>query len=121
SGVTLAPEAGSQRMRDAINKNGTEEQLMTTAERIFARGWGSMKRYFIIGLPTGEESDVRESVRGGKRAREIGKRVRRETSNAGPPKVTVSVSPHVPKPHTPFQWCAMDPEDVVVEKQGWLK
>lgn len=121
SGVTFAPEAGSQRMRDVVNKNVTEEQLMTTAERIFSRGWDSMKLYFMIGLPTEEEPDVREIVKVGKRAREVGKRVRKEKSNAGPPKVTVSVSTHVPKPHTPFQWCAMDTEDRVVEKQRWLK
>lgn len=120
SGVTFAPEAGSQRMRDVVNKNVTEDQLMTTAERIFSRGWDAMKLYFMIGLPTEEESDVREIVRVGKRAREVGKRVRKEASNAGPPKVTVSVSTHVPKPHTPFQWCAMDTEDSVVAKQRWL-
>src|SRR4029079_1255680 len=120
SGVTFAPEAGSQRMRDVVNKNVTEEQLMTTAERIFSRGWDRMKLYFMIGLPTEEESDVREIVRVGKRAREVGKRVRKD-KQSGPPSVTVSVSTHVPKPHTPFQWCAMDTEDVVIEKQAWLK
>src|SRR5262249_43584064 len=115
-----APEAGSQRMRDVVNKNVTEEQLMTTAERIFSRGWDSMKLYFMIGLPTEEEVDVREIVKVGKRAREVGKRVRKDKMNAGPPKDTVSVSTHVPKRHTPFQWCAMDREDSVVQKQGWL-
>jgi radical SAM family uncharacterized protein/radical SAM-linked protein len=121
SGVTFAPEAGSQRMRDVVNKNVTEEQLMTTAERIFSRGWDSMKLYFMIGLPTEEEGDVREIVGVGRRAREVGKRVRKEALNAPPPKVTVSVSTHVPKPHTPFQWCAMDDHGSVVEKQRWLK
>jgi radical SAM family uncharacterized protein/radical SAM-linked protein len=121
SGVTFAPEAGSQRMRDVVNKNVTEEQLMTTAERIFSRGWDSMKLYFMIGLPTEEEPDVREIVQVGKRAREVGKRVRKEMLNSGPPKVTVSVSTHVPKPHTPFQWCAMDDQGQVVEKQSWLR
>ena len=121
SGVTFAPEAGSQRMRDVVNKNVTEEQLMTTAERIFSRGWDSMKLYFMIGLPTEEEPDVREIVQVGKRAREVGKRVRKDVLNQGPPKVTVSVSSHVPKPHTPFQWCAMDAETQIREKQGWLK
>jgi radical SAM family uncharacterized protein/radical SAM-linked protein len=119
SGITFAPEAGSQRMRDVVNKNVTEEQLMTTAERVFSRGWDAMKLYFMIGLPTEEESDVREIVKVGKRAREVGKRVRKDLG-ASPPKVTVSVSTHVPKPHTPFQWCAMDPERAVREKQGWL-
>ncbi len=119
SGITFAPEAGSQRMRDVVNKNVTEEQLMTTAERIFSRNWAAMKLYFMIGLPTEEESDVREIVRVGGRAREVGKRVKKE-QKAPPPTVTVSVSTHVPKPHTPFQWCAMDDAKTVREKQGWL-
>ena len=121
SGITFAPEAGSQRMRDVVNKNVTEEQLMTTAERVFSRGWDGMKLYFMIGLPTEEEVDVREIMKVGKRAREVGKKVRKESNQGGPPKVTVSVSTHVPKPHTPFQWCAMDREATVIEKQGWLK
>jgi radical SAM family uncharacterized protein/radical SAM-linked protein len=121
SGITFAPEAGSQRMRDVVNKNVTEEQLMTTAERVFSRGWDGMKLYFMIGLPTEEEEDVREILKVGKRAREVGKRVRKESNQGGPPKVTVSVSTHVPKPHTPFQWCAMDREESVLTKQGWLR
>jgi radical SAM family uncharacterized protein/radical SAM-linked protein len=121
TGVTFAPEAGSQRMRDVVNKNVTEEQLMTTAERVFSRGWSSMKLYFMIGLPTEEESDVREIVRVGKRARDVGKRVKRERGAGGAPKVTVSVSTHVPKPHTPFQWCAMDTAAIVSKKQRWLR
>ena len=72
SGITFAPEAGSQRMRDVVNKNVTEEQLMQTAERIFSREWTSMKFYFMIGLPTETEDDVREIVRVGRRAREVG-------------------------------------------------
>src|SRR5262249_26182321 len=114
-------EAGSQRMRDVVNKNVTEEQLMETATRIFSRGWSSMKLYFMIGLPTEEESDVREIVRVGARARDVGKRVKKERNAGGAPKVTVSVSTHVPKPHTPFQWCAMDPASTIYEKQRWLQ
>ena len=120
-GVTFAPEAGSQRMRDVVNKNVTEEQLMTTAERIFSRNYASMKLYFMIGLPTEEESDIREIVRVGIRAQEMGKRLWRERGKFGAPKVTVSVSTHVPKPHTPFQWCAMDAPEQVRTKQAWLK
>ena len=126
TGVTFAPEAGSQRMRDVVNKNVTEAQLMETAERIFSRGWSKMKLYFMIGLPTEEESDVREIVRVGDRARKVGKRVKNalrdqgKANGGGAPAVTVSVSTHVPKPHTPFQWCAMDTADIVREKQRWL-
>jgi radical SAM family uncharacterized protein/radical SAM-linked protein len=120
TGVTFAPEAGSQRMRDVINKNVTEEQLLETAERIFSRGWSSMKLYFMIGLPTEEEEDVREIPRVGGRARAIGRRVKKAAGAPGTPRVTVSVSTHVPKPHTPFQWCAMDAPSDVRRKQGWL-
>jgi radical SAM family uncharacterized protein/radical SAM-linked protein len=121
TGVTFAPEAGTQRMRDVINKNVTEEQLMQTAERVFSRGWQSMKLYFMIGLPTEEEVDVRAIAQVGGRARAIGKRVKKELGAPGSPKVTVSVSTHVPKPHTPFQWCAMDASDSVRTKQHWLE
>jgi radical SAM family uncharacterized protein/radical SAM-linked protein len=120
TGVTFAPEAGTQRMRDVINKNVTEEQLLQTAERVFSRGWSSMKLYFMIGLPTEEEEDVREIPRVGARARAVGKRVKRASGTPGSPRVTVSVSTHVPKPHTPFQWCAMDPPDLVRVKHAWL-
>src|SRR3984885_8560204 len=84
SGVTFAPEAGSQRMRDVVNKNVTEEQLMTTAERIFSRGWSSMKLYFMIGLPTEQEEDVREIPRVGGRARWVGRNIKKE-KGLGPP------------------------------------
>jgi radical SAM family uncharacterized protein/radical SAM-linked protein len=126
TGVTFAPEAGSQRMRDVVNKNVTEEQLMETAERVFSRGWSSMKLYFMIGLPTEEESDVREIVRVGMRARQVGKKLKKALlaeglpGGGGAPKVTVSVSTHVPKPHTPFQWCRVDTPDEIRTKQGWL-
>jgi len=121
TGVTFAPEAGTQRMRDVINKNVTEEQLLQTAERIFSRGWSAMKLYFMIGLPTEEEEDVRAIPQVGGRARAIGKQVKRAQGAPGTPKVTVSVSTHVPKPHTPFQWCAMDTPDDVRRKQRWLE
>jgi radical SAM family uncharacterized protein/radical SAM-linked protein len=116
TGLTFAPEAGTQRMRDVINKNVTEAQLMETAERVFGRGIDSMKLYFIIGLPTEEDDDVRGIVNVGKNALAVGKRVSRSF-----PKVTVSVSTHVPKPHTPFQWCAMDPLEEITRKQQLLK
>ncbi len=121
TGVTFAPEAGTQRMRDVINKNVTEEQLMQTAERVFARGWQSMKLYFMIGLPTEEEEDVRAIARVGGRARAIGKRIKKALGVSATPKVVVSVSTHVPKPHTPFQWCAMDAPADVQRKQRWLE
>ena len=115
SGLTFAPEAGTQRMRDVINKNVTEEQLMETAERVFARGFDKMKLYFICGLPTETEEDVLGIVNVGRNALAVGKRIGKR------PKVTVSVSVHVPKPHTPFQWCAMDTPKQILQKQQLLR
>jgi len=117
NGLTFAPEAGTQRMRDVVNKNVTEAQLMQTADNVFSRGWSRMKLYFMIGLPTEEEEDVRGIVQTGQRALDVGQ----DLQGRHQPKVTVSVSTHVPKPHTPFQWCAMDSYDTVVEKQRWLR
>ena len=116
-GLTFAPEAGTQRMRDVVNKNVTEEQLLETAQRIFERGWLKMKLYFMIGLPTEEDDDVLGIVRTGAKAWEVSARVRGRKDA----RVVVSVSTHVPKPHTPFQWCAMDSPDQVAHKQRLLK
>jgi radical SAM family uncharacterized protein/radical SAM-linked protein len=115
SGLTFAPEAGTQRMRDVINKNVTEAQLLDTAQRVFSRGFDKMKLYFIIGLPTEEDEDVLGIVDVGANALAVGKRVGKH------PRVTVSVSTHVPKPHTPFQWCAQDSLDEVRRKQALLR
>jgi hypothetical protein len=115
AGLTFAPEAGTQRMRDVINKNVTEEQLLETAERVFARGFDKMKLYFIIGLPTETDEDVLGILDVGANALAVGKRLGKR------PKVTVSVSTHVPKPHTPFQWCAMDSPDDIERKQKLLR
>jgi radical SAM family uncharacterized protein/radical SAM-linked protein len=115
SGLTFAPEAGTQRMRDVINKNVTEAQLLETAERVFRRGFDKMKLYFIIGLPTEEDVDVEGIVEVGKNALGVGKRMGKH------PRVTVSVSTHVPKPHTPFQWAALDPLSEIDRKQEILR
>jgi radical SAM-linked protein len=117
TGLTFAPEAGTQRMRDVVNKNVTEEQLHETAERVFSRGWGKMKLYFMIGLPTETDDDVRGVVETGARTAAAGKRA----AKGRPAEVTVSVSTHVPKPHTPFQWAAMDSLGEVSRKQQILR
>ncbi|HKQ71106.1 MAG TPA: TIGR03936 family radical SAM-associated protein, partial [Polyangiaceae bacterium] len=103
-------------MRDVINKNVTEEQLLETADRVFSRGWSKMKLYFMIGLPTEEDEDVRGIVATGARALGVGRKLQGNKA-----KVTVSVSSHVPKPHTPFQWSAMDKPDDLVRKQRLLE
>ena len=103
SGLTFAPEAGTQRLRDVINKNVTEEDLIGSVERAFSAGWRRVKLYFMIGLPTETDEDVAG----------IGKLVHRvlQTARAATPpeqrgglRVAVSVSTFVPKAHTPFQW-----------------
>jgi radical SAM family uncharacterized protein/radical SAM-linked protein len=113
-GLTFAPEAGTQRMRDVITKNVTEEDISESAHRVFARGFQRMKLYFMIGLPTEEDVDVQGIVETAARVQEIGRRYFRGAQ------ITASVSTHVPKPHTPFQWCAMDTEEETRRKQALL-
>jgi radical SAM family uncharacterized protein/radical SAM-linked protein len=113
-GLTFAPEAGTQRMRDVITKNVTEEDISESARRVFSRGFPRMKLYFMIGLPTEEDVDVRGIPETAGRVQDIGRQHQRGA------KVTASVSTHVPKPHTPFQWCAMDTEAETERKQALL-
>jgi radical SAM family uncharacterized protein/radical SAM-linked protein len=113
-GLTFAPEAGTQRMRDVITKNVTEEDIAESAHRVFGRGFQRMKLYFMIGLPTEEDVDVQGIVDTAARVQSIG---REHLKGA---KVVASVSTHVPKPHTPFQWAAMDTETETARKQELL-
>ena len=116
TGLTFAPEAGTQRMRDVISKNISEEDMARTAHRVFSRGWRRAKLYFMIGLPTETDEDVVGIMETGRRMREIGA----EYHARGAVGITVSVSSHVPKPHTPFQWCAMDALSEIERKQDML-
>jgi len=116
SGLTFAPEAGTQRMRDVVNKNVTEAHIEESSRRVFSRGWHRLKLYFMIGLPTEEDADVRGIVETGWRMLAVGRSL-----TGGRAEVTVSVSSHVPKPHTPLQWCAQDPELEIRRKQGVLR
>jgi radical SAM family uncharacterized protein/radical SAM-linked protein len=116
SGLTFAPEAGTQRMRDVVNKNVTEAHIEESSRRVYARGWHRLKLYFMIGLPTEEDEDVRGIVETGWRMLGIGRGLIGHRAE-----ITVSVSSHVPKPHTPLQWCAQDPEPEIRRKQGLLR
>lgn len=100
TGFTIAPEAGSQRLREVINKNITEEDLKETVKTAFWLGWGLIKLYFMIGLPTETEADVEGIV---SLVRKL-QRVRAPGKHRG--NITVSVSTFIPKAHTPFQWCS---------------
>jgi len=116
TGLTFAPEAGTQRMRDVISKNISEEDMARTAHRVFSRGWRRAKLYFMIGLPTETDEDVVGIMETGRRMKDIGAKYHAR----GVVGITVSVSSHVPKPHTPFQWCAMDSLAEIERKQDIL-
>ena len=98
TGCTLAPEAGSQRLRDVINKGVTEEELLLHAQKLLEYGWRQVKLYFMIGLPTETDADLLAIA-------ELCRKVR-DAAGRGNPRlqVTASLSPFVPKPFTPFQW-----------------
>ncbi|MBM3494413.1 MAG: TIGR03960 family B12-binding radical SAM protein [Armatimonadetes bacterium] len=115
SGLTFAPEAGTQRLRDAINKGVTEDDLMGAAEAAFSFGWKRVKLYFMIGLPTETDEDV-EAI-GGLAHRVVALGRRMGVSGVS---VTVSVAGFVPKPHTPFQWRAQDTPEELLRKQRLL-
>jgi radical SAM family uncharacterized protein/radical SAM-linked protein len=117
TGVTLAPEAGSQRLRDAINKNVTEEDLLRAAARFFDRGLSRIKLYFMIGLPGETDDDLREIVELATRLRDLGrKRLRGRT-----PTINISASTFIPKPFTPFEREAMIGAQEVMRRQQLLK
>ncbi len=116
TGLTFAPEAGTRRMRDVVNKNISEADIFETCRRVFSRDWDRAKLYFMIGLPTEEDEDVRGIAAMARQARQIGDEV-----SARPVRITVSVSTHVPKPHTPFQWCAQDSMEEIERKQAMLR
>lgn len=102
SGLTFAPEAGSQRLRDVINKNVTEDDLINTCKVAFEGGWNSIKLYFMLGLPTETDEDVLAIAELSHKVLHTWKQYAKNKSRGV--KITVSTSCFVPKPHTPFQW-----------------
>ncbi len=105
TGATLAPEAGSQRLRDVINKGITEEALIQHVRQLVHYGWQQVKLYFMIGLPTEKDEDLEAIVELAKKVRDCAIYYDEEGRKKGSQlQVTVSVSPFVPKTHTPFQW-----------------
>jgi radical SAM-linked protein len=116
SGFTIAPEAGTQRMRDVINKNLDEEQILEACRLAFEAGWQQMKLYFMIGLPTETDADVEAQADLARRILALGRR----TVERGRVEVTLSASSFVPKPATPFQWLGMDRAGELHRKQDLL-
>ncbi|MBL7199773.1 MAG: TIGR03960 family B12-binding radical SAM protein [Anaerolineae bacterium] len=116
SGLTFAPEAGSQRLRDVINKKVSEQDLLRVAEAAYANKWQRIKLYFMIGLPTETDDDVAAIVDLVQKVLQIGYAHHRRKAN-----VSVTVSTLVPKPHTPFQWQPLIDAETLARRQQILK
>ena len=115
TGFTIAPEAGTQRLRDVINKNISEDDIIKTVSDAINMGWNGIKLYFMIGLPTETHEDLVGIVELVSKLRSI------QSSNRRPYQITVSVATFIPKPHTPFQWVSQLSLSEATEKIFWLK
>ena len=120
AGLTFAPEAGTQRMRDVINKHVTEEDLLRACADAFTAGWTGVKLYFMIGLPTETDEDVLGIIDLARKVSKLFYSLPKEQRGKAL-RVTVSVSTFVPKPHTAFEWCPQDPPEEVMRKQKLLQ
>ena len=116
SGFTLAPEAGSERLRKIINKPITDQQVLETAREIYQHGWHSIKLYFMIGHPNETEEDVQAIADLTLKVRSEGQKIIGNKAQ-----VHTSVSTFIPKPHTPFQWVNIATQDEIQEKINLLK
>jgi len=112
TGFTVAPEGGTQRLRDVINKGVSDDQIVETCTNVFRMGWTGIKLYFILGLPTETDEDLYGIIALAERVRAIPEAKGKE--------ITVSVSTHVPKPHTPFQWAEQITPAETVRRQRLL-
>ncbi len=120
SSLTFAPEAGSQRLRDVINKGLTEENILTGAMSAFTSGWNRVKLYFMLGLPTETEEDIEGiAILSDQIAREY-YTIPKDQRN-GKVSIVASTSYFVPKPFTPFQWVKMDSTQSYLQKQRFLR
>ncbi len=115
TGFTFAPEAGTQRLRDVINKGVNDADLFSSVEAAYAKGWQRVKLYFMVGLPTETEADIDGIIDLVGRIRTIGRKY------GGNKKVTASIGPFVPKPHTPFQWEAFTDRFETLKRQQTIK
>ncbi len=120
SGLTFAPEAGSQRLRNVINKNVREDELINTCNIAFESGWTNIKLYFMLGLPTETKEDIEGIASLAKLV--VDEYYKNPNRKKGKPvKVTISVASFIPKPFTPFQWEAQDTIESLNKKQQILK
>ena len=120
STMTLAPEAGSQRLRDVIKKNITEEQIMNAVLTLYENGWSRVKFYFICGLPTETIEDMEEMAELFRKIRYRSRLLKKEKGLKHSLDLTCTLSIFVPKPFTPFQWCSQMDLDKVTEHIHYL-
>lgn len=118
SSLTFAPEAGTQRLRDVINKNITHENITSSVISAFERGFSTVKLYFMMGLPTETMEDIEGIC---SLAYEIKRLYYAHRKSKKDIKINVSVATFIPKPHTPFQWEAFDSEENIAQKQAYLR
>jgi radical SAM superfamily enzyme YgiQ (UPF0313 family) len=116
SGLTFAPEAGSQRLQKVINNCIPEQEVLDTVSAAFERGWKSLKLYFMLGLPTETDEDMTGIIELVDKTRAADRRI-----PGRKPSLRLTLSTFVPKPHTPFQWVAMESEENITHKQDILK
>lgn len=116
TGFTLVPEAGSERLRRVINKNLQDVEIFEAAENAFSQGWRLLKFYFMVGLPTETDEDLQGIASMVQEIIRIGYRILKTA-----PRINLSISSFIPKPHTPFQWLAMEEERILEEKHRFIK
>ncbi len=116
TGLTFAPEAGTQRLRDVVNKGLDRGDLTATMEAAFSRGWQRVKLYFLVGLPTETQEDLAGIVAMVQEALRIGRQYAGRRA-----RIAVSVNPLVPKPHTPFQWLGQPSANDLAERIAFLR
>ena len=116
TGFTIAPEAGTKRLRNVINKDFTDEEYEETLTKLFTEGWKNVKLYFMVGLPTETMEDIDGLINMALLALKIGKRITGRRVN-----VNVGISAFIPKPHTPFQWTGQDDIKELRKKQDYIR
>jgi radical SAM family uncharacterized protein len=116
TGLTFAPEAGSQRLQRVINKYTPEDEVLDTAAAAFSRGWTNLKLYFMLGLPTETTDDIESIIHLAHKIHSLGKK-----APGRRPQLRLSLSTFVPKPHTPFQWAAQENETQLNAKHELLR
>jgi radical SAM family uncharacterized protein/radical SAM-linked protein len=116
TGFTIAPEAGTERLRKVINKDFSDQDYEEAMKILFAEGWLNLKLYFMIGLPTETEEDIYAITKMAAKALKTAKQFTKRFVN-----ISIGVSPFIPKAHTPFQWCGQKPFDELAEKKKFIK